>query len=181
MKNKLYVTLVLAITVINLNSQTKKIVKETPKQINTCEALQKENDSLKKTLELNTPITTVNSNDFEFTLTKVKGDLKTQMVTFEVLITNNSINRTFNFIKENINVITLEGDALKINDYKLPSSISDHFQMIVKLSTNVPTKCTFTFGELLPSNKYIKLLKLNYCIQGKFEDVEFKDTKIEWK
>ena len=181
MKNKLRIAIVLAITVLNLNSQTKKIIKEAPKQVNNCYTLQKENDSLKKTLDLNTPITTINSNDFDFKLTKVRGDLKTQLVTFEILITNNSINRKLSIIKEKSNIVTMEGDALQIKNYKLPASGTDHVMMIFELSKNIPTKCTFTFGEILPTSIYIKLFKLNYLMKELQETIEFNDLKIDWK
>ena len=48
---------------------------------NSCDELIKENVALKKSLNINESIALLSDNDIEFKIIKVKGDLKTQMVT----------------------------------------------------------------------------------------------------
>lgn len=183
MKIKTILTSTFIIVFTALQAQTKT---ETTKQkvtIDQCAELKKENEELKKALNLNTPITSMTSNDIDFNVVKVYGNIKTQMVTIEILLTNKSVNKKLSFIKDQIKIITLDGIALPISNYSIPSNGIDFYSMTFDLSSNVPTKCTLSFSELLPTNKYIKLLNLRYFAlkDGSENTVELKDLPITWK
>ena len=86
-------------------------------------------------------------------------------------------------------IVSVEGDVLTVEKYLIPEQQAyDMNNLHVFLNTDVPIKCTFTFGALLPTNKYIKLFNLPYVVfkSNGYEmensgGNEFKDLKIDWK
>lgn len=166
------------------NAQANKV---TP--VNNCEALKKENDSLKKALGLNEPMTSFNHNDIEYNVLKVYGDKKTQNVSVEIMVTNKIENRNFemmNMMGTSIKITTLTGDVLFSNEMYVPGVSAYAASTIIH--TDVPLKMTFNFSPLLPSNEYIKLFYLTYKLRNlqdykkdSTEEIEFKDLKINWK
>lgn len=180
---KIIIASILCIATLS-NAQTKTV-----STINPCDDLKKENEALKKSLNINQPISTVTDNEIEFNITKVKGDIKSQMVTIEFLLTNKIKNRQVGLSKGTMKIVSVEGDVLKLEKYLIPEIQSyDYNNLHIELNTDVPIKCSFTFGTLLPSNQYIKLLNLPYLVfnySGTEETnkgaTEFKDLKIEWK
>lgn len=156
---------------------------------NSCDELIKENAALKKSLNINESIALLSDNDIEFKIIKVKGDLKTQMVTIELLLTNKIKNREIGITKGAMKIVSIEGDVLTVEKYLIPEQQAyDMNNLHVFLNTDVPIKCTFTFGALLPTNKYIKLFNLPYVVfkSNGYEmensgGNEFKDLKIDWK
>lgn len=108
-KNLILATILFVTTL--LNAQTKTV--DTP---NPCDELKKENEALKKSLNINEPITILTDNDIEFKITKVKGDIKTQMVTIELLLTNKIKNREVGINKGAMKIVSIEGDVCAISD-----------------------------------------------------------------
>lgn len=162
---------------------------KTTSPVNPCEELKKENEALKKSLNINEPITILTDNDIEFKITKVKGDIKTQMVTIELLLTNKIKNREIGVTKGAMKIVSVEGDVLTVEKYLIPEQQAyDMNNLHVFLNTDIPIKCSFTFGALLSSNKFIKLFNLPYVtFKGNAYEQEnagineFKDLKIDWK
>lgn len=181
-KNLILATILFVSTLSNGQTKTAS----TP---NLCDDLKKENEALKKSLNINQPISTVTDNEIEFKITKVKGDIKSQMVTIEFLLTNKIKNRQVGLSKSTMKIVSIEGDVLKLEKYTIPEIQSyDYNNLHIELNTDVPIKCSFTFGTLLPSNQYIKLLNIPYLVfnySGTEETnkgaLEFKDLKIDWK
>lgn len=183
MKQTIFLSL-LSLAYINTNAQANKVT-----AVNQCEALKKENDSLKKALGLNEPITTCTSNDVEYKVLKVVGDKKSQTVSVEITVTNKLANRNFemnNMMGTSIKITTLTGDVLFSNELFIPGVTL--YAASVILHTDVPLKMKFNFNPLLPSNEYIKLFYLSYKLRNlqdykkdSTEEIEFKDLKINWK
>lgn len=155
--------------------------------VTQCDELKKENEALKKSLNLNEPIIILTANDIEFKITKVKGDIKTQIVSIELLLTNKNKNRDISFTRNGIKIVTLEGEVLIVHDLILPERQQlEYYDLYTYLTTDVPIKCTFKFGTLLQTNKYIKLFNLPFKTNNNSpsqtsDNNEFKDLEIEWK
>lgn len=176
----------LILSIGTLTAQTKQMGTAKLNQTNDpCEALKKENESLKKSLNINEPIVTETFGDIEFKIIKVQGDKKTQMVTIDILMTNNIQNREVKINKNFLKTVTIEGDVFNVGS-SIVGGVS--YATNVYLNTGVPIKSSFSFGTMLPSNEYIKLFNFAFTIlhpqdfyQSKDWAVEFKDLKIEWK
>lgn len=108
------------------------------------------------------------------------------MVTIEVLLTNKLQNREINLERNAFKVVTVEGDMFAVSNFNIPlSNVSSN----VFLNTAIPIKCSFSFGPILPTNKYIKLFNLPYSVivnpmdwsQNKKGSNEYRDLQIDWK
>jgi hypothetical protein len=180
--------LLLAITNATAQKSKTAIVK-TNTVVTECDALKKENDSLKKALGLNEPINSLVRNDIEYKFIRVVGDKKSQTVSVEIIVTNKIENRNFemmNMMGTSIKIITVTGDVLFSNEVFVPGA--SQYSMSTILHTDVPLKMTFNFNPLLPSNEYIKLFYLSYKLRNlqdskkdTTEEIEFNDLKINWK
>jgi hypothetical protein len=187
MKKTITLLSLLILANANMNAQQNKANENKP--ANTCEALKKENDSLKKALELNEPMTTFSHNDVEYKVIKVFGDKKSQTVSVEIIVTNKLANRNFemnNMMGTSIKITTITGEVLFSNEMYVPG-VSSYAASTI-LHTDVPLKMTFNFNPLLSSNEYIKLFYLSYKLRNlqdskkdNTEEIEFKDLKITWK
>lgn len=182
MKNKLVIIFTLIVLTNKATGQSKPTGAK-QQTVDPCESLKKENEALKVSLKINTGITTKNSDDIDFVITKVTGDLKTQFITIEFLLTNKLQNRKIQVFK-NSKIVTIEGDVL----WATSSIIAgDNFDDIANLNTNVPIKCSYTFPPTLPSNKYLKLFSFAYALNTddyfkKIDGlIEFRDLEIIWK
>jgi len=152
-----------------------------------CDSIKKENVYLRRALSLNEPIKEVKKNDFAFSIVRVSGDIKAQIVTIEVLIKNTGKNlETFgsqvqSMSDVNGNVYKL--DAAYVGGEKIYGS------MFEKLYRDAPLKCKYIFKGIEPEVKIIKLLNypIKYQIPGANsfdfveESVEFRDFSISWK
>ena len=190
MKNSTLLLSLLLSATATINAQHNKPVStKTTTEVNQCDALKKENDSLKKALGLNEPILFYTSNDVEYKLTKVIGDKKNQTVTVELLVTNKIENRDFemlNVMGNSIKIITVNGDVLFSSEGLVPGVRP--YSSTTTLHTDTPLKLMFSFGPLLPTNEYIKLFYFNYKLRNfrdsrkdNTEEIEFKNLKINWK
>lgn len=187
MKKTITLLSLLILANASMNAQQNKTIAN--KTENTYEALKKENDSLKKALGLNEPITTFSHNDVEYKVVKVIGDKKSQTVSVEIIVTNKLANRNFemnNMMGTSIKITTITGEVLFSNEMYVPG-VSSYAASTI-LHTDVPLKMTFNFNPLLPSNEYIKLFYLSYKLRNlqdskkdNTEEIEFKDLKINWK
>jgi len=189
MKVKIITLVACMLTVTVFKAQTKSAtVSSTAKTnppVDMCELLKKENELLKKTLNIGEPIISKVYGEVEFKIVKVRGDKQTQMVTIDVLMTNLVQNRSLSVNMSLVKIVTLEGDVLKLKNSVIGG---DGYAADVYLNTDVPIKSTFSFGTMLPTNEYIKLFNLAFTIlhpndyqQNNKGAIEFKDLKIDWK
>jgi hypothetical protein len=180
------ITAALILSIGTLAAQTKSTTTTKSSQTSDpCETLKKENESLKKSLNISEPITTETFGDIEFKIIKVKGDKKTQMVTIDVLMTNNIQNREVKLNKNFLKLVTVDGDVFQLGGFIVAGT---SYATNAYLNTGVPIKSSFSFGTMLPSNEYIKLFNFAFTIlhpqdfyQSKDWAIEFKDLKIDWK
>jgi hypothetical protein len=84
------------------------------------------------------------------------------------------------YISSQVNsIIDIDGNEYLLKSYTLGAkSYGD-----ISLFTDVPIKCTFTFGGVLPAVKMIKLLKFDYVHPTTYKRnfVEFRDLSISWQ
>jgi hypothetical protein len=125
----------------------------------------------------NSPIQVITFDNIEFKLLNVTGNSTTQSVTFILILTTNAANW---HISSNVrSIIDNEG-----NEYTLKSftnGASDYLHSI-DLITDVPIKCTYTFGGVLPDVKTLKLFKYDYLHSaGERFAVEFRDIPVDWR
>jgi hypothetical protein len=170
-----------------LQAQTKPSTSKPTIVNNQCDGLKKENENLKKSLGLNQSIKTVTTNDIEFVVKKVVGDIKTQMITFEIVAINKTENRDIflgQSYEKTTKIVTVDGTVLFPNQVNSPSKPMGFGGLL--LNTDIPIKFSMQFGPLLPSNEYIKLLDVHFKYDDRehhtiMANAEFKDLKIEWK
>jgi len=135
-----------------------------------------ENEYLKNSLKIGKAIFEINSDNIDFKLLKIEGDSKNQTVTATLTLKTSAANW---YIMSHVkSIIDLDG-----NEYKLKSHTigADNFSK-VDLNTDVPIKCTYTFGGILPEVKVIKFFKFDYTHKfGEKYSVEFRDLSVGWK
>lgn len=124
------------------------------------------------------PIQIANAEDIEFKLFSAEGSKRAQTIRMTVILTNRAANR---FIWSDVHsIIDANGNEYLIKSFTNGASAYDAH---VPLDTDVPRKCTYTFGGILPTVAMIKLFKFQY--QHKSLDdpnaVEFRDIPIDWK
>lgn len=158
------------------NAQQKTASNNTSATPNQCDELKKENDFLKKELKLNEPIKKVEQDDIEIKLVAAKGNIKTQTIKLEYLITNKIKIRRFRINGNDDQFVSIEGDLIPV--------IKSYSVQSLDLVTDVPIKTIIEIGTILPENKIIKLATFIYKL-GEYPWVngmaEFKDIPIDWK
>lgn len=158
-------TLSIAQTVQNCDQLKKELLKT-----------QDENKYLKNSLKINEPIKEITSDKINFKLIKVEGNSKTQTITMTVVLKTNAANW---YIMSSVNsIIDIDGNEYKLKSYTVGAS---DFRSI-NLNTDVPIKCTYTFGGVLPAVKIIKLFNFEYTHSaGEPYSAEFRDLTVDWK
>ena len=145
-----------------------------------CDSIKKENANLKRVLSIFEPVKTASSQDLDFIITKVQGNIKTQAVTITFMTINRKVIRNVSVDPNSSNFITIDGD--KIGHYGNNNTGLAYGQ--VSLGTDVPVKSSFQIGPILPSVDYLKYIGLYFYIQMppfSNELLEFRDLKIDWK
>ena len=123
------------------------------------------------------PIQTAVSDNIEFKLIKVTGNSKAQSVTCTLILTTSAANW---YIMSSVkSIIDVEGNEYKLKSFTNGAST---YSSRIDLTTDVPIKCTYTFGGILPDVSTIKLFKYNYNHSaGEPFSVEFREIAIDWK
>jgi len=140
-----------------------------------CDELKKENESLKKSLQINTPTKTVTSNKIDFNLIKCEGNTKDQTVSVTLTLVNHDANRSV--LMDPSKGVDVEGNEYRSDKILIGSG--DHSN---DLYTDVPLKTVIRLAKVLPSVKFLKIVPIS-CYDpaaGHFK-VELKDLTINWK
>jgi hypothetical protein len=137
-----------------------------------CDDIKKENEYLKKALNILAPIKTATSKKMDFLLTKCEGNIKEQTVTVTLIVTNHGPNTDLS-LNKSIGV-DAEGNEYKTYGINIGTGGSRN-----KVFTDVPVKTTFQFEKVLPSVKLLKLIAVD--IGGNDPGFEYKDIPITWK
>ena len=160
---KFIILFVFALTAANLMAQP------------NCEEVKKENEYLKKALNISIPIKTASGPKADFNLLKCEGDSKQQKVTLVFTITNHDANKYFSIDKANI--IDVEANQYKTNSINIGSGGT-----INTVYTETPVKATMVFSEILPSVKILKLVNIPYACGNEVNlSIEFRDIPVSWK
>ncbi|MBC9912759.1 hypothetical protein [Chitinophaga varians] len=141
-----------------------------------CDELKKENESLKKALQITTPIKTITSSKIDFNLIKCEGNTKEQTVDVMLTLVNHDANQEFQF--EEAKAIDIEANEYKTFNISIGSGSSRN-----KIYTDTPVKVVIKFTKVLPSVKIFKLIPISYFhdAPGRSVDIEYKDITISWK
>lgn len=137
-----------------------------------CEEIKKENEYLKKALNILTPVKTATSKKMDFLLTKCEGNIKEQTVTVTLVVTNHGPNTDLSFRK----TIGVDVEANEYETYRIKIGSSGSSG---KVFTDVPVKTVFQYEKVLPSIKLMKLIALEFG--GNDPGFEYKDIPITWK
>lgn len=138
--------------------------------------VQAENEYLKKSLNILTPIKTVEQDELEIKLVRCDGNIKEQTITIGLILISHKANSEFQFGSSQ--AIDLQGRELNVGTINLGNKIVRN-----TLFTDTPIQATFKFIQVLPSIKIIKILSASYYNVGLFKEgvVQFKDIVINWK
>lgn len=140
-----------------------------------CDELKKENEYLKKSLQITTPTKTVSAVNIDFNVIKVEGNTKEQTVTLVMTFINHNANEAIQYY--DVKAIDLEG-----NEYKGANSSIGSEGTRNTLYTDTPVKSTVTFTKVLPAVKMIKLVHIHFLYNKPLDvEIEFKDLPITWK
>ena len=140
-----------------------------------CDDLKKENEYLKKTLQINTPTKTVTTGKIDFNLIKCEGNTKDQTISIILTLVNHTANRSILF--DPAKAIDIEGNEYKSDKISIGSRGESN-----DLYTEVPIKTIIRLIKVLPEVKILKIVPLKFFdpSAGHFE-VELKDLTITWK
>ena len=124
------------------------------------------------------PVQTTEVEDIEFKLLRAEGSSRVQTIRMTVVLTNHAANRFIWSAVESI--IDPDGNEYLLKSFTNGASAYDTH---IPLDTEVPRKCTFTFGGVLPSVKTIRLFKFRYRHKSLDDPnwVEFRDIPIDWR
>lgn len=179
MKTKITLAIIFILSLTGLNAQQTKQTLNTKSTtiINQCDDLKAENDFLKKTLKINESIKLFEQDDIEIKLISAKGNIKTQIIKLEFLITNKIKIRRIVLDAFRDQYISIQGDLIPVT--------KGYTVYDLEMATEVPIKTAVEIGTILPENKILKLVTLKYLL-GRYPSettgtAEFRDINIEWK
>lgn len=135
----------------------------------------KENEYFRKTLNILTPVASVERGGLTFNLTKCEGNLEAQTITLTFFIINHRANSDFQFEKSNF--VDIQGKNFESYGIQIGGRIRN------KLFTDTPVEAKVTFKQVLPATKMIQVAHLSYFGTGLFEQgsFSFKDIAVTWK
>lgn len=129
------------------------------------------------TSNINHPIQSTFSDNIEFKLLKAVGNTHAQNITITMTLTTTAAN--WYILSSVHSIIDTEGNEYKLKSYTLGAT---NYGSTIHLTTNVPIKCTYTFGGVLSDVKSIKLFNYEYTHSwGEPFSVEFRDVPVEWR
>jgi len=155
-----------------------------------CDAIIKENISLKAQLGINTvnPEVEVKSfnNNFDFKILSCKGKSEDQTVTIEFLILHHQVHKSVSLDVGNAKAYDISGNEFSGKSGFLGNDYAGRYSH-TKIPTNIPFKGTITFKNILPSVEMFKFVSLPFS-QENFDGggdssegyAEIKNLKIEW-
>ena len=124
------------------------------------------------------PLETAFADDIEFKLVSAIGSVRAQTIKMTIVLTTTAANwHIWSAVRS---IIDTEGNEYKLISFTNgASSYDDH----VALNTDVPIKCTYTFGGVLPGVRTIRLFKFEYRHKSLDDPtgVEFRDIQVIWQ
>ena len=124
------------------------------------------------------PLQVTSAEDIQFKLVSAEGFTRAQTIRMTVVLINSAANR--HVWSDVHSIVDPDGNVYELKSFTCGGSTVD--ERIV-LDTDVPMRCTYTFGGVLPSVRMIKLFKFEYRHKSLDDPnaVEFRDIPIDWK
>lgn len=144
---------------------------------NNCTEVAKENEYLRQSLKILTPVKSANAVKVDFGLVSVKGSTKDQTVEVVLTLVNKDAHKYFQFVEAKM--IDVQGNEYQSYDINIGSERSRN-----KIFTDVPVKSTIVFKKILPSTKIIKLLNFEFFDPEKVGNkmsIDMSDIDITWR
>ena len=138
-----------------------------------CDELKKENEYLKKALQVTTPTKTFTSSKIDFNLISCVGNIKEQTVSLVLTLVNHDANRPLQFSRAK--AIDLEGNEYPTHQISIGSGGIRN-----DLYTDVPIKVLIKYNKVLPSVKLFKIIPLEYYDDNS-TGIEYRDITVTWK
>ncbi len=142
-----------------------------------CEELKKENEYLKKAMQINTPVSKVTSSKIDFNFVECKGDAKDQTITLVLMLVNHDANREFQF--RVADAVDMEGNEYPYGKFSIGGRETSN-----TIRTEVPIKTTIVFKKVLPGVKMLKSIAISYYDDnpgpGREPEIEFRDVAVKW-
>lgn len=141
-----------------------------------CDEIKKENEFLKKAMQVTTPVKTITSSKIDFNFIKCEGNIKEQVVSVILTLVDHDVNQEFQFNR--IKAIDIEANEYPEESVLIGSTTSRN-----KIYTDTPIKVVIKFTKVLPSIKMIKLIPISYFYgePGHSIEIAFRDVAIDWK
>lgn len=136
------------------------------------QSVKSENIYLKQTLQLKKPILEQQSNNNQFTITKVIGNRKDSTILINLLVEAIDENKT-SFLQD-FSIIDLQGNEYKV-DYIKSSNI------IPKLSLNVPIKVQLVFKDIIEKPQILKTFRFSSRNEPERNSADFISSKLEFR
>lgn len=177
----LTITFMLLLTTLNAQ-QTKTSTTKPTTALSNCDEIKKENEFLKKSLKIQEPIKSYSDEDLEIKIIAARGNIKTQTIKIDFLITNKKRIKTITIDAYKEKYVSIDGDLIPIT--------KGYTVYNTELNTDIPVKTSVEIGTILPENTIIKLITLRYSLNDATTVVygfspsiiaEFKDVQIDWK
>lgn len=141
-------------------------------QSSNCEDLKKENEYLKKALDILTPIKIVTVSKVDFSIAKCEGNIKEQTIDLTLILTNHAANNDISFRR----AVAVDIEANEYATYEINVGSGGASN---KIYTDVPVKTMIKFKKVLPSVKLLKIISIEFT--GSNGGFEYKDIPVTWK
>jgi hypothetical protein len=142
-------------------------------QLENCEEVKKENEYLKKALNILQPKKTNTTKNIDFSIQKCEGNIKEQTITLTLIVTNKGPNTDLNINS----AVIVDVEANEYRTYNIKIGSSGTFN---KIFTDVPVKATFQFNKVMPGTNLLKLVSIDIYSSGN-ASFEYKDVSVTWK
>ena len=158
------------------NLQCDSLKKKNDQLAESIKSLSKENEYFRKSLNILTPVKSVEQGGLTFNLTKCEGNIKEQTITVTCFIINHKANSEFQF--EKVSLTDIQGNNFSTYDVKIGDANTRNM-----LYTETPLETKIIIKNVLPSTQMIKLIGLSYYGTGLFEKGTFifNDVAVVWK
>ena len=142
-----------------------------------CDALKRQNEYLRKALNLNAPLSSSGFELIEFDIVKCEGNSSRKTIVITLLVTNKD--ETKSSSGRNFKIYDLKGNEYQASNVKLGVESWRYYTM----PNDIPVKCTVIFENIQDKILFVKSFSFNITSSksGQTKWIGFKDLKVEWK
>jgi len=142
-----------------------------------CDALKRQNEYLRKALNLNTSLSSGGFELVEFNIVKCEGISMSKTIVITLLVTNKDEIKKIS--GENFKIYDLNGNEYQPSNVKLGIERFYWYTM----SKDIPVKCTAIFENIQDEILFVKSFSFEITTDKshKRTRIDIKDLKVEWK